>query len=113
MELDALTGILAFSLLVNLFIALRWVMSFRTATFSRYVELDDDLVVLSDRSDKRFGLPAGTRLYFDSSFAEGFTRYRVYVNMIGELAISGQSTTRKSCRPVVGRLDGLPDADLS
>ncbi|MGQ0599028.1 hypothetical protein [Aquabacterium sp.] len=34
-------------------------------------------------SDHQYLLPAGTSLYFDQAFPEGFVRYKVYVNVEG------------------------------
>lgn len=36
-----------------------------------------------DASDHQYLLPAGTSLYFDQAFPEGFVRYKVYVNVEG------------------------------
>ncbi|MFC5476639.1 hypothetical protein [Massilia suwonensis] len=44
--------------------------------------LTQPLIISSDRSDKVLHtLPPGTTLYFEESFPEGFTRYKVYVNV--------------------------------
>ncbi len=34
-------------------------------------------------NDHQYLLPAGTSLYFDQAFPEGFVRYKVYVNVEG------------------------------
>lgn len=40
------------------------------------------LVLVSDEPTKNLHLlPAGTTLYFDQSYPEGFTRYKVYINI--------------------------------
>jgi hypothetical protein len=40
------------------------------------------LILLSNEHSKDVHLlPAGTTLYFDQSFPEGFTRYKVYINI--------------------------------
>ena len=36
-----------------------------------------------DANDHQYLLPAGTSLYFDQAFPEGFVRYKVYVNVEG------------------------------
>lgn len=50
--------------------------------------LDEPLVLLSNRDDSdastnkpTYLLPPGTTLYLDRGFPEGFTRYKVYVNV--------------------------------
>ncbi|MES2088687.1 MAG: hypothetical protein V4532_01695 [Pseudomonadota bacterium] len=37
----------------------------------------------SATNDHQYLLPAGTSLYFDQAFPEGFVRYKVYVNVEG------------------------------
>lgn len=45
-------------------------------------KLKTPLILASDSPTKNLHLlPAGTTLYFDKSFPEGFTRYRVYINI--------------------------------
>lgn len=45
-------------------------------------ELEFPLLVSSDRESKITHLiPAGTTMYFDQAYPEGFTRYKVYVNL--------------------------------
>ena len=39
-------------------------------------------------------LPAGTSLYFDQAFPEGFVRYKVYFNVEGVLLESTESTEK-------------------
>lgn len=40
------------------------------------------LLIASNEATKNLHLlPAGTTLYFDKSFAEGFSRYKVYINI--------------------------------
>lgn len=44
--------------------------------------LEYPLVLSSDEESKNFHLlPKGTTLYFDKAFPEGFTRYKVYINI--------------------------------
>lgn len=39
------------------------------------------IILISEVSASLHHLPAGATLYFDKSFPEGFTRYKVYVNV--------------------------------
>jgi hypothetical protein len=44
--------------------------------------LTQPLIISSEQASKGLHmLPAGTTLYFDKSFPEGFTRYKVYINV--------------------------------
>ncbi|MGH6648447.1 hypothetical protein [Aquabacterium sp.] len=36
-----------------------------------------------EANDHQYLLPAGTSLYFDQAFPEGFVRYKIYVNVEG------------------------------
>lgn len=52
-----------------------------------YFRLEEPLLLQADGDLKNFHmLPAGTALYQDQSFAEGHTRYIVYVNIKGAIA---------------------------
>lgn len=45
-------------------------------------KLESPLLLISDNLSKNMHLlPKGTVLYFDKSFPEGFTRYKVYINI--------------------------------
>jgi hypothetical protein len=45
-------------------------------------ELEFPLLLSSDRESKiAHMLPAGTTMYFDQAYSEGFTRYKVYINV--------------------------------
>lgn len=45
-------------------------------------QLEFPLLVSSERESKiTHMLPAGTTLYFDQAYPEGFTRYKVYINV--------------------------------
>ena len=45
-------------------------------------KLEHPLLLSSDENDKNYSLlPKGTVLYFDQAFPEGFTRYKVYINI--------------------------------
>jgi hypothetical protein len=44
--------------------------------------LEFPLLLSSDRESKiAHMLPAGTNMYFDQAYSEGFTRYKVYINV--------------------------------
>lgn len=44
--------------------------------------LKEPMILSSNASTKNLHLlPVGTTLYYDRSYAEGFTRYRVYINI--------------------------------
>jgi hypothetical protein len=52
-----------------------------------YLKLQEPLLLESDGKSQDFHvLPAGTALYKDHDFAEGFTRYKVYINIKAEFA---------------------------
>lgn len=45
-------------------------------------KLESPLILLSEAPSKNYHmLPKGTVLYFDKSYPEGFTRYKVYINI--------------------------------
>lgn len=53
---------------------------------TRYLLTEEPLLIASDVEAKGFHmLPAGTPLYHDKAFAEGHSRYIVYVNFKGDL----------------------------
>ena len=45
-------------------------------------------------SEHQYVLPAGTSLYYDQAFPEGFVRYKVYVNVEG-VRLESQEATDK------------------
>jgi hypothetical protein len=47
----------------------------------KYHILKAPLSIGSDKDENYYILPSGTYLYFDSVFPEGFTRYKIYVNI--------------------------------
>lgn len=52
-----------------------------------YFKLEEPLLLEAEGEMKNFHmLPAGTALYKDQSFAEGHTRYLVYLNIKGDVA---------------------------
>ena len=72
-SLGLLTGFLVFAIL--LFI---W----NTQKMTKVHTLKQPLLVSSNTTGKVLHLlPSGTTLYFDKSFPEGFTRYKIYVNV--------------------------------
>ena len=49
---------------------------------TKYHKLESPLLLSSDKSLKNMHmLPKGTMLYFDQSYPEGFTRYKIYINV--------------------------------
>jgi hypothetical protein len=53
-----------------------------TYKMTKIHELEFPLLVSSDRESKiTHMLPSGTTMYFDQAYPEGFTRYKVYVNV--------------------------------
>ena len=51
-------------------------------TMTKIHKLEYPLILSSDSSTKDIHmLPKGTILYFDKSYPEGFTRYKVYINI--------------------------------
>ncbi|HEX8615124.1 MAG TPA: hypothetical protein VF800_27895 [Telluria sp.] len=64
-----------------LLLSLAWLFHPLYKTTKVYV-LDAPMVLSADQMDDRLHLlPKGTTLYFDQGFAEGFSRYKVYVNI--------------------------------
>jgi hypothetical protein len=60
--------------------ALFYLWSFQKMT--KVHELEYPLVLATDSSSNSVSLlPKGTTLYFDKSYPEGFTRYKVYINV--------------------------------
>jgi hypothetical protein len=52
-----------------------------------YLKLTEPLLLESEGKAQDFHvLPAGTALYKDYDFPEGFTRYRIYINIKAEFA---------------------------
>ena len=52
-----------------------------------YLKLEEPLLLESEGKSQDFHvLPAGTALYVDRSFPEGFTRYIAYINIKGDFA---------------------------
>ena len=54
-----------------------------------------------DANDHQYLLPAGTSLYFDQAFPEGFVRYKVYVNVEGVSLDAVQPTDKFWLDPLV------------
>lgn len=53
-----------------------------SAKATKIHKLKSPLILTSESPTRNLHLlPAGTTLYFDKSFPEGFTRYRVYINI--------------------------------
>lgn len=54
----------------------------RSESMTKVHVLTSPMLLASPKTSKvQHLLPAGTTLYFDKSFPEGFTRYKVYVNV--------------------------------
>lgn len=54
---------------------------------TQYTQLNEPLLLSVVGQTKYYHLlPAGTPLYFDESFPEGYTRYKVYINIKGAFA---------------------------
>jgi hypothetical protein len=51
-------------------------------------------------SEHRYVLPAGTSLYFDQAFPEGFVRYKVYFNVEGVRLESHEATDKFWLEPL-------------
>ncbi|MFL6674546.1 MAG: hypothetical protein ACJ8LG_14790 [Massilia sp.] len=52
------------------------------AKMTKVTTLEAPMVLVSNEPTKNLHLlPAGTTLYFDQSYPEGFTRYKVYINI--------------------------------
>jgi hypothetical protein len=58
----------------------------RMTAQTHYVTTEEPLLLASDTEAKSFHiLPAGTPMYHDKAFAEGHSRYIIYVNFKGDL----------------------------
>ena len=69
-------------LLSGLVVASAAIFMWNSEKMTKVHTLKQPLLVSSNQPGKTLHmLPAGTTLYFDKSFPEGFTRYKVYVNI--------------------------------
>lgn len=73
----------------------------------RLHKLEQPLIIGGGSGETTALLPAGTSLYFDQAFPEGFARYKVYVNVEGVRLESHESQEKfwlspLSARPVDG-----------
>jgi hypothetical protein len=74
--------IFSFGLLSGLTVAAALIFIWNTEKMTKVHTLKQPLLVSSEDSGKGLHmLPIGTTLYFDKGFPEGFTRYKVYVNV--------------------------------
>jgi len=74
--------IFALGLLSGLVVSGASIFVWSTEKMTKVHTLKQPLLVSSNEPGKELHmLPAGTTLYFDKSFPEGFTRYKVYVNI--------------------------------
>lgn len=87
------------------FVALGFVFGFIFRTYSesltmpRVHKLQSPLLVTATNTDGTadrhdYLLPAGTSLYYDQAFPEGFVRYMVYVNVEGVLLESKETNEK-------------------
>jgi hypothetical protein len=64
---------------------------------TEYLKLSEPLLLSVEGIDRNFHiLPAGTPLYKDQAFAEGHSRYIVYVNIKGEFAAEPITSDKKN-----------------
>lgn len=77
-EVVVITGLLS----IGVALALAPTYIWNAEKMTKVHTLTQPLLVSSDSAGKALHmLPVGTTLYLDKSFPEGFTRYKVYVNV--------------------------------
>lgn len=78
-----------------------WLCTTKEPKMPRVHKLEQPLMLSGTGADgQRYLLPAGTSLYYDQAYPEGFVRYKVYVNVEGVKLESKESTEQFWLEPL-------------